>query len=67
MGDGFQREQTAYGMRKLVLYKTNTDTFTPTADYHPATKKYVDDNIAYGRIAPFTVGTSQVGAGDYVS
>jgi len=23
---------------------TNTTSFTPTADYHPATKKYVDDN-----------------------
>lgn len=28
-----------------VLTKTNTTAFTPTANYHPATKKYVDDNI----------------------
>lgn len=28
------------------LSKTNTDSYTPTADYHPATKKYVDDNIS---------------------
>lgn len=28
-----------------VLTKTNTTSYTPTADYHPATKKYVDDNI----------------------
>jgi len=27
-----------------VLIKTNTTSFTPTANYHPATKKYVDDN-----------------------
>ena len=27
-----------------VLTKTNTTEFTPTADYQPATKKYVDDN-----------------------
>ena len=27
-----------------VLEKTNTEEFTPTADYQPATKKYVDDN-----------------------
>lgn len=27
-----------------VLTKTNTTAFTPTADYQPATKKYVDDN-----------------------
>ncbi|WP_299074721.1 hypothetical protein [uncultured Paraglaciecola sp.] len=25
--------------------KTNTTAFTPTSDYHPATKKYVDDEI----------------------
>lgn len=28
-----------------VLTKTNTTAFTPTADYHPSTKKYVDDHI----------------------
>lgn len=28
-----------------VLTKTNTTSYTPSADYHPATKKYVDDNI----------------------
>ena len=28
-----------------VLTKTNTTAYTPTADYHPATKKYVDDNV----------------------
>lgn len=30
-----------------VLTKTNTASFTPTSDYHPATKKYVDDSISY--------------------
>lgn len=29
----------------LVLMKDNTTEFTPTADYQPATKKYVDDKI----------------------
>lgn len=28
-----------------VLTKTNTVSFTPTASYHPATKKYVDDTV----------------------
>ena len=28
-----------------VLIKTNTTEFIPTSDYHPATKKYVDDAI----------------------
>ena len=29
-----------------VLTKTNTTSFTPTANYHPATKKYVDDKMS---------------------
>lgn len=28
-----------------LLHKTNTKSYTPTADYHPSTKKYVDDAI----------------------
>ena len=28
-----------------VLTKTNSESFTPTGDYQPATKKYVDDNV----------------------
>lgn len=28
-----------------VLYKDNTDEYTPEGDYHPATKKYVDEAI----------------------
>ena len=28
------------------LEKDNTTAYTPTADYHPATKKYVDDSVA---------------------
>ena len=28
-----------------VLTKTNTTEYTPISDYHPATKKYVDDNF----------------------
>ena len=28
------------------LSKTNTTSYTPTEDYHPATKKYVDDTVA---------------------
>lgn len=44
-----------------VLTKTNTTEFTPTADYHPATKKYVDNNklsdIANGE----PIGTVKIG------
>ena len=28
-----------------VLTKSNTTSFTPSGNYHPATKKYVDDNV----------------------
>ena len=28
-----------------VLTKDNTDTYSPTTNYHPATKKYVDDKL----------------------
>jgi len=30
----------------VYLSKTNTTEYTPTASYHPATKKYVDDQIS---------------------
>ena len=29
-----------------VLTRTNTDVYTPTTNYHPSTKKYVDDTAA---------------------
>ncbi len=32
------------GNKSDYLSKTNTTTYNPTRDYHPATKKYVDDN-----------------------
>lgn len=35
----------SYVMKNNVLVKTNTTEYTPTGDYHPATKKYVDDSI----------------------
>lgn len=41
-----QTQLNAKAATSTVLTKTNTTSFTPTADYHPATKKYVDDAIA---------------------
>ena len=40
-----------------VLIKNNTTEYTPSKDYHPATKKYVDDSIvsAIGDIVSFGV------------
>lgn len=39
-----------------VLTKTNSESFTPTSDYQPATKEYVD-NINYGKVINVSVGT----------
>ena len=39
---------SGYATNSSVLTKTNTTSFTPTGDYHPATKKYVDDSITAG-------------------
>lgn len=36
-------ELSSYAADDEVLTKTNTTPYTPTSDYHPATKKYVDD------------------------
>ena len=46
------------------LSKTNTTSYTPTANYHPATKKYVDDNkIKFGDSgyvnSTFTLSTNE--------
>lgn len=34
-------------VNEAFLTKTNTTSFTPTGDYNPATKKYVDDSKNY--------------------
>ncbi len=34
-----------YADKTTVLTKTNTVSYTPTSNYHPATKKYVDDIV----------------------
>ena len=40
-----QTQLNAKAATSAVLTKTNTTAFSPSADYHPATKKYVDDQI----------------------
>ena len=44
-----------------VLTKTNTTEFTPTADYQPATKKYVDNNKLSNIANGETTGTIKIG------
>ncbi|WP_430971701.1 beta strand repeat-containing protein [Sunxiuqinia rutila] len=40
------QDLSGYAKKTEVLTLNNTTAFTPSADYEPATKKYVDDNIA---------------------
>lgn len=51
----------------LVLMKDNATAFTPTADYQPATKKYVDDAAGGGgvQIVLSSAQPSGLKAGDY--
>ncbi len=44
--DNLDTNLSAKAAKTDVLTKTNTAAFTPTANYHPATKKYVDDTVA---------------------
>jgi hypothetical protein len=40
-----------------VLTKTNTTAFTPTKNYHPATKEYVDETIANANTLVYEITT----------
>lgn len=44
----YESEKDNFALKTNVLEKDNVTAFTPTTDYHPATKKYVDDNIGSG-------------------
>lgn len=45
--DGIVEELDANKADKTeVIVKNNTTAFTPTSNYHPATKKYVDDSVS---------------------
>ena len=44
--DNYSYVRTLYTPKANILSKYNTIKYTPTADYHPATKKYVDDKVA---------------------
>lgn len=39
---------SAYALKANVVEKANTTPYTPSLDYEPATKKYVDDNAGSG-------------------
>lgn len=48
IGTSSSSDRTAHFLAKtdMVLEKANTTSYTPTGDYNPATKKYVDDAIS---------------------
>lgn len=49
---------------QITLLKDNTTEFSPTSDYQPATKKYVDDNSGIQVVVSITQPTSQA-VGDF--
>lgn len=50
----------------LVLMKDNATAFTPTEDYQPATKKYVDDSSGGGvQIELSATQPTTLNVGDY--
>lgn len=49
---------------QITLLKDNTTEFSPTSDYQPATKKYVDENTGVQVVVSTTQPTSQV-TGDF--
>lgn len=49
---------------ELTLLKDNTAAFTPTGDYQPATKKYVDDNSGTNVVVSASQPTG-LSVGDY--
>lgn len=49
---------------QITLLKDNTTEFSPTGDYQPATKKYVDENTGVQVVVSTTQPTSQA-TGDF--
>ena len=49
--DNLDTNLSAKANTSAVLTKTNTTAFTPTEDYQPATKKYVDDHSSTVKLA----------------
>lgn len=63
--DALEEMENAKADVSNVLTKTNATAYTPSASYHPATKKYVDDkaaNIPAGNISG-TLAVSKGGTG----
>jgi len=65
------QDLSALALKSNVLEKNNTTSFTPDADYEPATKKYVDDNIpnvpvssVAGKTGVVTLVKADVGLGN---
>jgi hypothetical protein len=52
------QDLSALATKTNVLELDNTISFTPSADFQPATKKYVDDNAGNGGSVPDTAETS---------
>ena len=56
------QDLSGLALKSNVLELDNTDVFAPTLDYHPSTKKYVDDNAGGGGGGKFVDGTDPLDA-----
>lgn len=58
------QNSTGQTVDQITLLKNNTTAFTPTTDYQPATKKYVDENSGIGIVTSATQPSGQA-VGDF--
>lgn len=54
------QDLSTLALKSNVLELDNTDAFTPDADYEPATKKYVDDNVVSGGMLASTYDPADI-------
>lgn len=59
------QDENGNSVDQLTLLKNNSNAYTPTGDYNPATKKYVDDNSGGTVIALQSAQPSGQSAGDF--
>lgn len=65
--ESFRKQMSKFALTDNVLTKTNTTSYTPTNDYNPSTKKYVDDAVANINIHMYTITTTKSFMDNYIN
>ena len=65
--ESFRKQMSKFALTDNVLTKTNTTSYTPTNDYNPSTKKYVDDAVANINIPMYTITTTKSFMDGYIN